>query len=250
MKYTLGIDVGGTKIAAGLVDSNHKVSKVIIIPTSQTDLLGQLENLITSYTGFEAIGLGLPGLVKPNGEVVRLPNILKFKHKNLRKYLNNKFKVPVNVVNDAKAFALAEALIGSGKKVKTLAGVILGTGIGVGLVSNKKIYFGRNILAGEIGGVEMPDGRTLEQQVKSSGPFKNAKQAHKYLRSLVSFIVQSVDPDMIVVGGGWSTLPGMQQEFNQILRTLKKHAIKTKVLISKLKHAGIIGAVLALKAER
>lgn len=248
MKKVLGIDVGGTKIAAGLVDSKFKLSKVKLLATSQTDLALQIIALIESYKDFSAIGLAVPGQVLPNGMVVSLPNIPKFRPTNLRNVLNKRFKVPVTVMNDAKSFAYAEALIGRGKKYQTVAGIILGTGIGVGLVSDKKIYFGANRLAGEYGHIMMPNNQIFEKYVKSAGKFKTAKQAEKYLRLLVGFIVRSFDPELIVVGGGWSRLPGMQLTLNQIITKIHPMKLKTRVSVSRLSHAGILGAaLLALK---
>ena len=245
MKQILGIDVGGTKIAAGLVDTKFRVSNVTVIPTLHTDLLGQTRRLIADYKGFSGIGLGMPGQVLADGVVKSLGNV-PWKSINLKQEFISKFRVPVSVMNDTKAFAMAQALVGEGKNFKTVAGVILGTGIGVGFISDKKVYFGANRLAGEIGHFEMPNGKFFEQEVREAGPFKNAKQAHRFLRSLLTFIVRSFDPEIIIVGGGWGGLPGMQTELEYIIKNLKKFPIKTKVKVSKLKHSGIIGAALPL----
>lgn len=246
MKQILGIDVGGTKIAAGLVDRDFKVRKVAVLPTSHKDLVGQLERLIRDYEGFDGIGLALPGQVLPNGTVRVLANIKSFKSTNLRKVLEKKFKVPVCVINDAKAFALAEALIGSGKDFQTVAGIILGTGIGVGVVMDKKVYFGADGLAGEIGQFPMPDGKVLEKYVKEAGRFVTGVDAAKYLKLLISYLVLSFNPETIVLGGGWSKIPRLDEAVKDALKKLT-YPTKTKVFVSKMRHAGIIGAVLALK---
>ncbi|OGE82407.1 MAG: hypothetical protein A3B10_02940 [Candidatus Doudnabacteria bacterium RIFCSPLOWO2_01_FULL_44_21] len=246
MKQILGIDVGGTKIAAGLVDKSFRVSKIKVLRTSQTDLISQLRDLVLSYHNFDAIGIGVPGQVLSSGLVVHLPNIQHLKLVNLKQVFQKKFCVPVNVMNDAKAFALAEAILGSGKKFNIVVGVILGTGIGVGIVMNKKIYFGANSIAGEMGHFVIPNGKTFEQYVKRAGNFKNARYARKYLELLLYFITRSFDPEIIIVGGGWSRLKGMQQLFDELIRNNQRFQIKTLVKISQLKHAGIIGAVLPL----
>lgn len=244
-KPILGIDVGGTKIAAGLVDQKLRVSQVSIIPTSQKDLVRQIIDLIKSYSGFSGIGLAIPGPVLASGLVTHLPNIKNFKPTNFKKLLEKKFSVFTSVVNDAKSFALAEATVGQGKNFKIVAGVILGTGIGVGFIGiNKKIYYGRNSLAGEIGHFLMPDGKFFEQYVKAAGKFKTAKDASKYLRMLLSFIVRSIDPEVIIFGGGWSRLKGMNQALRQALKQVRLPVPKTVIKISKLKHASIIGAAL------
>src|SRR5689334_7265579 len=120
MKYVLGIDVGGTKIASALVKDN-KLEQLLIEPTSKTDLLGQLMKIIGQYQGFEAIGVAVPGPVLADGTVVKLPNIPSFPKTNLKQILEEKFKLPVNVANDAKAFALAEATLGLGQDKKVVA---------------------------------------------------------------------------------------------------------------------------------
>lgn len=246
MKQILGIDVGGTKIAAGLVDSKLKVSQLKIFKTPKDNLIGLIKEIIFSYSEFEAVGIGLPGYILPNGTVAHLPNISHFQKINVKKYLEKEFKVPVNVANDARSFSLAEAIVGAGKNYKVVVGVILGTGVGSGIVMNKKIYLGKNFLAGEIGHFFLPGGKTFEQYVRSGGKFKQAKDAREYLEILLSVIIRSIDPDIIIFGGGWSNLSGMQKVLTEAVKKVQKPSPKTIVKVSRLNHAGIIGAVLPL----
>lgn len=246
MRQILGIDVGGTKIAAGLVDRNYKVSQVSQMPTSQTDLVGQLVRLIESYDNFDAIGLGLPGQVVDNGIVTHMANLPRYKNLDLKSFFSNKFKVPVNVINDAKAFTLAEAILGDGKKFKTVVGVTLGTGIGGGVVIDKKLYLGPNYLVGEWGHIFIKDSTGLEQMMHKFGKFTKAKQAEPFARIIISVIIRCLDPDIIIFGGARSMLPGMQTILNRCLKLISKYPLKTAVKVSKLKHAGIIGAALPL----
>jgi len=238
--------VGGTKIAGGLVDSRFRVRNVTVMPTSQTDLVGQLTRLIRDYEGFGGIGLGISGQVLANGMVIRLPNISKFKPTNLKKLLVRKFKVPASVINDAKAFGLAEATIGSGSKYKSVAGMILGTGIGVGVVINKKVYFGKDGLAGEFEHTALLDGKMIRDYRHREGEFKNAQTVKKYLKTMLSAVVLSFNPDIIILGGGWSKLVGMEKLANALTKNVGGYQNVTPVKISKLKHAGIIGAALPL----
>ncbi len=234
MKYILGIDVGGTKIAAGLVDKTYKVRKVKTLATSQNDLLGQLLKLSGSYKGFKGIGLGLPGLIRPNGFVLSLGNIPKFKPVNLKTLFQKRFAVPVSIMNDARAFSLAEATVGEGKGVQTVLGVILGTGIGSGLVKNKKIQSAKGPVGGEIGLVKLGN-KTLEQTMKRRG--NTAKQLEPIMRAIIMLATRLADPDLIIFGGGRTTYNGM----NELVRRLN-----IKARVSKLKHAGVIGAALPL----
>lgn len=248
MKYVLGIDVGGTKIAAGLVDKNLKLNKVAILPTSQTDLVGQLIRLIEDYSDFEAIGLAVPGQVQSSGMVTRLPNVQNFRAVNLRTLLEKKFKVPVTVLNDAKSFAFAEAMVGLGKNSKTIAGVILGTGVGVGIVIDGQIYYGKDGIAGEFERVSLLDGKMFRNYRHEAGIFKKASESKKFLRMLFGMIVLSFNPDLIVLGGSWSKLSGMEKLANELTQNVGGYINKTQVKVSKLKHAGVLGAaLLALK---
>ncbi|HEX9503073.1 MAG TPA: ROK family protein [Patescibacteria group bacterium] len=244
MKKILGIDVGGTKIAAALVDPTGNLTELKIESTSQNNLVDQLINLMVSYQGYEAIGLALPGQVLKDGTVVKLANIPAFKSTNLKELLENKFKMPVMVVNDAKAFAFAEAVYGSGKDSKCVAGVILGTGIGVGLVIDKEIYSGKDGLAGEFEHITLLDGKMLRDYRHDAGKFETAADAEKYLKILFSMIVLSFNPEIIVLGGGWSHLPGMEEILSEVTINVGGYTNKTPVVISDLKYPGLLGVAL------
>ena len=246
MKYTLGIDVGGTKIAAGLVDKALKVHKVKVLTTSQTDLPLQLFKLIASFKGFSGIGLGVPGQVLPDGTVVALPNLKKFKKSNLKKLLEKRFNVPVHVMNDAQAFTLAEATAGSARKFKKVAGVIMGTGIGGGVVINKKIYSGEKYLrGGSCGTIKVRSGVTLEQAMHGFGKFTQAKQVAPFAEVIIAYILQVLEPEVIVFGGGRVKFPNIEKVLRQ---ALKEVAPRSKVAVkrSSLKYPGVIGAALPL----
>ncbi len=245
MKKILGIDVGGTKIAAGLVDTEFRVSEVSVMPTSKSDVLGQINRLIQDYQGFSGIGLGLPGQVLSDGRVLKLGNLKTFKPLNLRQVLTKKFRVPVALMNDAKAFTLAEAKLGSGKNYRLVGGVTLGTGIGAGIAINGKIYEGAEGIATEFGRFPMFSGKVFEQHVREAGEFKRKPEARKYLKFLLSYVILSFNPQIIILGGGWTHTPRMQETVTEALRGLT-YQTKTKVVISKLKYAGIIGAALPL----
>ncbi len=244
MKYILGIDVGGTKIAAGLVDSKFRISSIKVQTTSKDNLLGQLNELIGSYGKVAGIGLGMPGPVTKNGLVIKLPNLPDFKSVNLKKHLEAKYKVPVSILNDAKAFALAESKAGTARGYSSMAGVILGTGIGVGIIIDGKIHLGKDGIAGEYEHVNMLDGRMLELHRKKAGEFQSATDAKKYLKTLLDMIVLSINPEVIVLGGGWSNLPGMQALANQLTKNAGGYRSSTPVVVSGLKYAGIIGAAI------
>ena len=158
-KYTIGLDVGGTKIAAGAVDSRGKIVKKITIPTeARRGKKIILKNILTAASkiwlpGVSAIGVAMAGQCDFKNDIfLSGPNFPKnFKNINIGKFLNKTFRVPVSLDNDARAFTLAEATFGAGRGKKDLVGLTLGTGIGGGIVINGKILRGKDNTAGEIG---------------------------------------------------------------------------------------------------
>jgi predicted NBD/HSP70 family sugar kinase len=243
MKKILGIDVGGTKIASAMIETGLELKNLNVASTSQIDLVRQIRELIKEHS-FDAIGLAMPGQVLPDGTVVRLPNIAHFQRTNLKNLFEQEFKVPVSVVNDAKAFAFAESKVGQAQNNNNVAGVILGTGIGVGFVVNQKIYSGKDGVAGEFEHVRLLDGRLIRDLRHAAGRFSSAKEAGVYLETLLDMVVLSFNPDVIILGGGWNDLPGMEDLANKITTNVGDYENRTPVKISKMKYPSLIGAAL------
>ncbi|MFA5134947.1 MAG: ROK family protein [Patescibacteria group bacterium] len=145
--YTIGVDVGGTKIQAGLVGPNG------VLRQSKQFLIGKktkkniLKCMGTSIDYFfsnrvRAIGIGTTGLVNAEkGVVTRGHNLARDWHGvRLKQLLEKKYRVTVAIDNDVHASALAEATVGAGKKFRTVAVMAIGTGIGFGLVIDKRLY--------------------------------------------------------------------------------------------------------------
>lgn len=158
MKYIIGVDIGATKISAGLV-YGHTVAKVITIPTeSHLNTSRIVQNIIKAVAVFDnpkihSIGLAAAGAIdSKKGVVLSSSNMPpSFKNVPLAKIIKKKFRKPVFLENDAQCFTLAESLYGAGKNKKIVVGLTLGTGIGGGLVIEKIIYRGDSGLAGEFG---------------------------------------------------------------------------------------------------
>jgi glucokinase len=158
-KYIIGLDVGGTKIAAGMVDSRGKVVKKIVIPTEANR--GKkiiLKNILAAVSKVwlpdaKAIGVGMAGQCDARrGIFVTGPNFPKnFKNIGVKQLLENKFHLPVSLDNDARCFTLAESNLGAGRLYKNIIGITLGTGIGGGIIIDGHLLRGKNNLAGEIG---------------------------------------------------------------------------------------------------
>lgn len=159
MRMILGVDVGGTKIAAGLVSSTGKVSRFATRPTESGRggkyVLATIRKMIAERVdrSVTAIGVGIAGQIDHERGVLRTsPNLPSgFKNLRLAELLHREFGLPVAIENDARCFALAEATYGAGKKYNHVVGMTLGTGVGGGIVKDRVLVRGANNTAGEIG---------------------------------------------------------------------------------------------------
>jgi glucokinase len=164
--YTLGIDVGGTKIQSGVIDSKgHVISTEKISTDADSGIKNVIERIykcagkavIKSKIGMEKIkcaGVGIAGLTdSTKGILLQSPNLKSFSNVNLKKLLENRFKLPVHIENDVNCGALGEFYYGCGKKYSTGVALYIGTGIGGAIVIDKKLYKGSKGFAGELGHV-------------------------------------------------------------------------------------------------
>ncbi len=161
--YTIGIDLGGTNIAAGLVNEKNQIVAKKSVPTEPEkgnahvtqSIAGLIEALKEekklSDSDIEFAGIACPGaLNRETGVVDRACNLYMERYpltENLSKLVNCKFYIE----NDANAAALGEAVAGAAKGAKYSVMVTLGTGVGGGIVMNGKIYSGFNYAGGEFG---------------------------------------------------------------------------------------------------
>lgn len=162
--YSIGIDLGGTNIAAGITDSDGHIVYKASVPTGATrpreEIIDDIAALCRalcrdadiSFDLIERVGIAVPGGVDSDaGEILFTPNI-PFSGINIRDILSDKLdKKPVTLANDANAAALAEARVGAAKGAKNVIMITLGTGIGGGIVIDGRIYTGSNGLAAELG---------------------------------------------------------------------------------------------------
>lgn len=171
MAYYIGIDIGGTNIACGIVDGNYEIvarAKVktnaprpyseILEDIKQSVRLACEELGIQPYDA-ESIGIGCPGTCNSDG-VVEYSNNLGFVNVPLRSDIEAEFGVKTYLDNDANAAAFGEFLAGAAKGSKNAVAITLGTGVGAGIIVDGKIYSGSNCAGGEIGHtVIVMDGR-------------------------------------------------------------------------------------------
>ena len=247
-------------------------------------LVDTLENKV-NYK-FKKIGIGTPGTLDPETQLLKNSNSQNLNKKSIKSDLENLLGKKVNIENDANCFALAETKFGAVKDqmphAKIVFGVIIGTGVGGGIIIDNKILYGKQGIGGEWGHTIIKDdgemcycgkkgcvesvisGRALQKYYTSlSGkklPFKdiyknietdlNAKKTLKrmitYFGKGLSNVVNIIDPDIIVLGGG---LSNTNELYDQGYQELKKYVFnptfKTKIIKPKLgDSAGVYGAAL------
>jgi glucokinase len=168
-KYVIGVDVGGTNIKLGLVNSSKSViDRTNLVTKSfirdRRELIGAIaaqivkiiDNNGLSRKDIKGVGIGLPGLIDtPDGIVRLLPNIPGWRNVPLKKELEKKLKIRVFLENDANLIALGEWKHGAGRGVENMVCMTLGTGVGAGLILNNQLYRGPGFAAGELGHVPL-----------------------------------------------------------------------------------------------
>tara|TARA_Y100000741_G_scaffold17644_1_gene13449 strand:- start:5165 stop:6058 length:894 start_codon:yes stop_codon:yes gene_type:complete len=228
------------------------------------------------------LGIGTPGSISKNNGLLRNSTILCQNGLPIDKLIEKKLKRSVVIENDANCFALAEATIGSGQKFSLVFGVIMGTGCGGGIVYNNKLRIGPQRLSGEWGhSVINPNGdicfckkkgcvntyisgTALEKRIKrklknsiTSKNFLNQSTYNKKEKELLSEfydffglalanIINTIDPDVIILGGGLSNHDGLYKEgLKKVYKNVFCKEPNTPILKNMLgDSAGVIGAAI------
>ncbi len=162
--YKIGVDLGGTNIAVGVIDSNYKIigtgKAKTNIPRPAEEIFDDIvkciyaacENAGVDISEIESIGIGTPGSCDKENGVILYANNLYFDHVPAVKLINDKIPdVKVYIENDANCAALGEALAGSGRGKKSFIAITLGTGVGGGVILDGKVLAGCNDAGGELG---------------------------------------------------------------------------------------------------
>jgi fructokinase len=263
----IGIDLGGTKIEAIALDEKSVALYRSRIPTPVGDYLGTLNAVAELVFAIEhklgrpgSVGIGTPGSLSPQSGLIRNANSTVLNGRPLDRDISRILNRSVRLENDANCFALSEAVDGAGKDVHVVFGVILGTGVGGGLVVNRRVIVGRNRVAGEWGHNPLPwvqsdelpgercycgksgcietfvSGPALAKQFQeatmrslSAKEIARAAEAgdHRALESMEIFenrlarglahVVNVLDPDVIVLGGGLSNVGRLYQNLPSLI---------------------------------
>jgi glucokinase len=160
----IGVDVGGTKIAAGLVDEEGQVAATTRRDTPSTDP-EKIEEAISDVVRdlsygqeVEAVGLAAAGLVDAERATVLFAPNLAWRRESLREAVEKRCGLPVVVENDANAAAWGEARFGAGRGEPYVVMLTVGTGLGGGIVLAGRMYRGRNGIAAEFGHMTVEEG--------------------------------------------------------------------------------------------
>lgn len=162
-KWTIGIDLGGTKIEFGLINPKKEIVTRHKIPTEPETgpqaLIEKIENGVMNLAKrlpnnekIAALGICCPGPVNVRaGKLVDPPNLTGLHHMPIVDMLKERLTMPIILEHDAKAAAFGEFHFGSGKDKKNLAFLVSGTGVGGAMVLDGKLFYGDHDFAGEIG---------------------------------------------------------------------------------------------------
>jgi glucokinase len=241
-KAIIGVDVGGTKIMTGAITPEGKIiGKPFTIPTGGTDkkeaILGRIFESIDytlkennlSAQNVSGIGVGCTGpLDVKNGKILECPQLPDLHFYPLRDAIQDKYKIPVELNNDANALILGESLLGAGRGNNTVLGFTLGTGLGCAIVINKRLHLGSTESAGEVW-ISPYKNETIEDVVSGAGVSKlyhnltgkkiSSKEIAEIARAgnqeaiavwkefgkavafAMSWSVNLIDPDVVILGG-------------------------------------------------
>lgn len=268
----LGVDIGGTNIKIGKI-VNGKVLQKCKIPVNRDDLEQvTLDNLYKGLKGLmtdsvQAIGIGVPAVVDiESGTIFDVQNIPSWTNVAVKNLVEEKFNVPVYINNDANCFAIGEKQFGKLREFKNCVALSLGTGMGMGIIIDEKLYNGVLCGAGEIGMVPYLDGILehytgsffFEREYNSSAlslynealegkenALKVFKEYGTHLAEAIKIILYMYAPEAIILGG---SISNSFQFFEESLKTglasfaYQKQIENLKIQTSDLVDSPILGA--------
>ena len=268
----IGIDLGATNIRAGLVNNgvlslleSKKINSLGTVDDVLRDFYTLIESKLTH--NIQAIGIGVPSVVDvENGIVYDVQYIPSWKEVHLKSILEERFKIPVYINNDANCFALGELYFGKGIGHKNMLGLSIGTGLGAGLILNNSLITGPNCGVGEFGMVEYLDhcyeyyasGQFFKNVYNVDGEwvFEQAKKGDKqileyyqifgfHVGKVIKLILYTLDIPLIILGGSVSKAYSFfEQTMWQEIRNFAypKSLINFKIEVSNLNNASVLGA--------
>ena len=285
--FKVGIDLGGTKTEVILLDPKLNVLQRKRVPTPNqnyekiiktiSDLIGDVTQNISNFT----VGVCTPGAISKQTGLIKNSNTQCLIGKPFQDDLKKILKKDILIENDANCFTMAESLIGSARDFDTVFGIIMGTGVGGGIVYQKKLLVGRTNIAGEWGHHTLIrngnpcycgkhgcvetylSGPALESSWKKLSGY--SKPMHEIIRDLdgpsaeiwkndflenfgyaLANVIDILDPDVIVLGGGLSNIDFLYDEGKKsVYEKVFSDIVDTPIIKNELgDSAGVFGAAL------
>lgn len=286
----IGVDLGGTKTEAIVMDDDGKVLFRERTPTPQKHGYDAvLDNIISLVSELETrcgescrVGIGTPGAISSVTGFLKNSNTVCLNGRPVKQDLETRLNREVCIENDANCFALSEAIDGAGKEGQVVFGVIIGTGVGGGIVINKNLVSGPQHIAGEwghnvliedgplcycgkrgcvetflsgpgltrafelLGGKKGLDAKSILELAEQDNEIaeKALERYFNHFGKALSVVVNILDPDIIVLGGGLSHVAGLYTEGR---RQLERYVFNDELstLLVPNRHgdsAGVLGA--------
>src|SRR6478735_9051361 len=207
-QLAIGIDIGGTGTKFGIVDRNGNILFSSEISTRNhkevegfiDELHNNLYPLIEKAGGpgrIKGIGLGAPNGNIYTGTIEYAPNLPWKGIIPLAKLVEDKFRLPVTLTNDANAAAIGEMMYGAAKGMKDFIMITLGTGVGSGIVANGKLIYGHDGFAGELGHtIVIPDGR-MHAGTGKKGSLESYASATGLRLTAIEFLEKNKKPSLL-----------------------------------------------------
>ncbi len=281
----IGIDLGGTKTEGIILNENLEPIERKRIPTPQNDynaILNSVVDLVNDLkTNDSTIGICTPGAISKKTGLIKNSNTQCLIGMPLKEDLEKALGKKVSMENDANCFAMAEAKMGAAKDYDVVFGVIMGTGVGGGIVINKKIHHGRTNIAGEWGhhtlhqnGNKCYCGKngcvetyisgpalekrwneltgkkdSLPQIIQNFNDDKAIQWKNEFLHNFgtaLANVIDILDPDAIVLGGGVSNVSFLYDDGKKaVYDSVFSDLVDTPILKNQLgDSAGVFGASL------
>jgi fructokinase len=259
----IGIDLGGTKIEAIALDASGREVFRKRVPSPRGDYAATIQTVkqLVDDAGEGTVGIGMPGALSKVDGLVKNANSTWLNGKPLKQDLEKALGREVRLENDANCFALSEATDGAGKGASVVFGVILGTGVGGGIVVQGKLLRGINAIAGEWGHNPLPAPRpedlpqpdcycgrkgcietylsgpglasdyerTTGKRVGAEEAVLHAETTGRYVERLaraLAGVINVLDPDVIVLGGGMSKVARL---YTEVPRLWTRHVFSDQV---------------------
>ena len=257
--YRVGVDLGGTNIAVGVVSEDLKIigraSVKTNCPRPAEEIFDDIKKAVEmavadagiSIEEVKSVGIGTPGTVNKNNGYIEFANNLDFKQVPAKEMLEARIGRTVYLDNDANCAALGEAVAGAGKGTKNFVAVTLGTGVGSGIIIDGKIVNGANFAAGEMGHMVIAmDGEHCncgrrgcwEQYASAPALIRQTKDAMKHNQD--SIMWQLVNDNIDAVDGR-TAFDGMRQNDKTAKEVVDRYVFYVAT--------GIINIVNALQPE-